>query len=220
MTPDRPRRRWLAVFPPLAVGLLAIGGGLTPKGLDQPITSTGRALEELSIASAHADRVFLTSTLIILGLGVLGSAFAAVATLTHHRRGETLATAGTGIALFGVVCGIAANMLVGVDLAGASQANVSRESAARVLAAINTALVSEALLVAYIAGLAIGSILIGIGLWQSRRVSRWLAAGFPITILIGGAAPPGAANVALTLPLAVVACFLATEIWRTSPAAT
>jgi hypothetical protein len=219
MTPDRPRRRWLAVFPLLAVGLLMVGGGLTSKGLDQPITGTGRALRELSIAAAHADRLFLTSTLIILGLGVLGAALAAIATLTHDRRGEAVATTGAGIALFGVVCGVAANMLVGIDLAGASQADVSQQSAARVLVAINTASVSEALLVAYVAGLAVGSVLIGIGLWQSQRVSRWLAAGVPLTVLIGGAAPPGPVNVVLTLPLALVMVLLAREVWRAAPAA-
>ena len=47
------RRRWLAIFPPLAIGLLMIGGGSTPAGLDHPILGTSTALAELPIAAAH-----------------------------------------------------------------------------------------------------------------------------------------------------------------------
>ena len=57
-------------------------------------------------------------------------------------------------------------------------------------------------------------ILTGIALWRSRAVARWVAIGFPVAMLIGGAAPPGILNVLLGLPLAVVMVVLADRIWR------
>jgi hypothetical protein len=206
--------RWLATVPPVAVGLLIAGGGLTPTGLDQPITSMHTALSELPIAEAHSERLYLASTLIIFGLGALGLSFVAIATLGRGTRGSTPAVWATAVGVIACFCGALANVLVGPDLAGAARANTTQQAAARILVSINTASIAYALLGAYLAGLAVASILIALALWRSQRIPRWLAVAFPISMLAAGAAPPGLRNVLLSIPLAIVMLLLARRIWR------
>jgi hypothetical protein len=215
MALDRGSRRWLALFPPIAVGLLITGGGLTPKGLDRPATSMHTALTQLPIAAAHADRLCVANMLIIFGLGALGVSFVGIATLAEGRRGAVVACWGAAIGGFACFCGAVVNVLVGIVLAGAGQSQTTTAAAARVLVSIDTAFVSYALLVAYLVGLLIASVLVGVALWRSQCVPRWLAVAFPITMIIGGAASPGLINVLLSLPLAVVMVMLARAIWRT-----
>lgn len=215
--PELRLHKWLTLAPLAAVGLLIAGGGLTPKGLDKPITSMRTALAELPIAATHADRLYLANTLIFLGLGILALAFIAIATLSRGRRGSAVASWGAGVGVVACFCGALVNVLVGLDLAGAAQARTTQDAAARVLVSTNTAFVSYVLLVAYLGGLAVASVLTGIGLWRGRRVSRWVAVGFPISVAFGGAAPPGPINVLLSIPLAVIMATLATEIWHTAP---
>jgi hypothetical protein len=190
------------------------GGGLTPKGLDRPATGMHTALTQLPIAAAHADRLYLANVLIIFGLAALGVSFVAVATLAEDGRGSVLAFWGAAIGGFACFCGAVVNVLVGIVLAGVAQTQTTPASAARVLVSIDTAFLSYALLVAYLVGLLIASVLIGFALWRSQGVPRWLAVAFPITMVIAGAASPGLINVLLSLPFAVVMVMLARAIWR------
>lgn len=212
MQTSESRRRWLAIFPPLAIALLAVGQALTPPGLDRPITSVDGALKELQIAAAHSGRLYLASLLVILGLGALGVSFAAIATLTRGRGAAigTVAAVVGGLACF---CGVIVNVLIGLDLAGAATADSGREAAAQVLVSTNTAFVSTALLVAYLGGVAIAVVLTGIALWRSGTVHRWVAVVFPVSVVLAAAAPPGPIAVLMHVPVAVVMVLLAVQIW-------
>jgi hypothetical protein len=211
-THDAPDGRWLAVFPVLAVGLLMLAGALIPKGLDRPITGVSAALEQLSIAAANPGRVYGAYALVVLGLGALAVAFVAIATLAR-QRGSAVAAWATTIGVFGCLCGTVTNVLVGIDLAGAASAHVTRASAAAVLVSTNTASISTAFLVAYVSGVLIAGVLTGVALWRSRAVPRWVAIAFPVALALGATAPSGIVNV-LSLPMAIVMVLLAARIWR------
>jgi hypothetical protein len=213
-TLDAPRNRWPAIFPPLAIVLLMAGGALTAKGLDRPVMDTDAALKQLQIAATHPGRLYLANLLIILGLGALGVSFVVIASLSEGRPGRTIAVAAGVIGGFACFCGAVVNVLVGIDLAGAATAHTTREAAAQVLVSTDTAFVSVALLVVYLSGLLVASILTGVALWRSRAVARWAAIGFPVGMLVGGAAPPGILNVLLGLPIGFVLVVLGQRIWR------
>ena len=205
--------RRLALFPPLAIGLLMLGGGLTPGGLDQPITGTRTALSELAIASMHPGRVFVASALIILGLAVLGVSFVVIAGLAGAPE-SGLASAAAVIGAVGCLCGIVVNVLFGLDLAGSAAAAASRGDAARILVSIGSAPGSIVFLAVYLGGVLVAGVLMGVALWRSRAVPRWVAVGFPACLAVGAAAPPGVANVLLSLPFAVVMVLIAVRIWQ------
>ena len=214
------RRPWWGVLPPLAIAFLLLGGALTPEGLDQPLSSVDRALQELPVAAAHSGRLYLANAVVLLGLGGLAVAFAAIATLAERGRGSSLAVLAAAVAGVACLSGVVVNVLVGLDLAGAADAHTSREAAAQVLASQNTAFVSVAFLVAYVGGLLLAAVLMGVALWLSRRVPRWLAVLFPVGLAVGAVAPPGLVGVLLTVPIAVVMVILGVHIWRAAdPAA-
>jgi len=206
-------RRLLAVFPPIAALLLAMGVALAPKGLNQPITGMDTALRELPIAAAHPGQLYVSSVLGIFGLGAMAVAFAAIATLARHR-GFGLARTAAAIGGFACLCGVVVAVLIGFDLAGAATADATTRAAARVLVSINTAWASTALLIAYVGGLVVASLLAGVALWRSRAVARWIAVAFPVSIAVAAWAPAGIIAVPLQVPVAVVMVVLATRIWR------
>jgi hypothetical protein len=187
---------------------------LTPKGLDRPATGTHTALTQLPIAAAHADRLYLASMLIIFGLGALVIAFVAIATLTEGRPGSAVAVWGAAIGGLACFCGAVVNIRVGIVLAGAVGPTRRPPRPRMSWYRIDTAFVSYALLTAYLAGLAIASVLTAVGLWHSQSVPRSLAVSFPIAMIIAGAASPGLTNLLLSMPLAAVMIMLAREIWR------
>jgi hypothetical protein len=208
------RRPWWGVLPPLAIVFLLLGGALTPEGLDQPLASVDRALQELPISSAHSGRLFLANALVLLGLGVLAVAFAAIATLSERCRGSSLAMLAAAVAGVACLSGVVVNVMVGLDLAGATDAHTSRQAAAQVLVSQNTAFVSDAFLVAYVGGLLLAAVLMGIALWLGGRVQRWLAVLLPVSLAVGAVAPPGLIGVLLTVPITVVMVILGVHIWR------
>jgi hypothetical protein len=213
---DATGARWLAMFPPIAVALLMLGGGLTPKGLDRPITGTGTALSELATASPHPGQVYLSSVLIILGLAALGVSFVVIALLAG-APGSRVATSAAAIGAIGCLSAVVVNVLFGIDLAGTAAASATRGDAARILVSIGTAPGSTAFLVVYLAGVLVAGILTGITLWRSRAVARWIAVGFPVCLALGSAAPAGIASVVLSLPFAVIMVLVSVRIWRTWP---
>jgi len=207
------RVRWFALFPPLAVALLMLGGALTPGGLDQPITGMRTALSELAIASTHPGQVFFTSALLILGLAALGVSFVVIAMLAGAPE-SAVADAAAVIGAIGCLCGVVVNVLFGLDLAGAAAASATRGDAARILVSTGTEPGSTLFLIVYFAGILVAGILTGIALWRSRKVPRLVAVGFPLLLALGAIAPPGVVNVVLTLPFAVIMVLLAVRIWR------
>ena len=213
-TPDAPRNRWLAIFLPVSIVLLMFGGALTATGLDRPVRDTASALKQLQIAAIHPGQLYVANLLIILGLGALGVSFVVIASLSLGRPGQTMAVAAGVLGGFACFCGAVVNVVLGIDVAGAATAHATRAAAAQVLVSTGTAFASVALLVVYLSGLLMASILTGIALWRSRTVGRAVAIAFPIGMIIGGAAPPGILNVLASLPLAVVLVVLADRIWR------
>lgn len=211
------RSRWLAIFPPAAIGLLMIGQLLTPTGLDQPIRSLTTARSELAVAASHADRLYVATCFILLGLGVMAVAFGAIATLCRPRGS---ATAVVAVALAGLasLCGVVTNSLVGLNLAGAAKAGAAlRDPAARVLFIANTTTPPTVAILAYVAGLATASVVMAVALWQAAT-PRWLAVLFPVTMIVGSVSPPGFVGMLVSVPFALVTIALAQRIWRSAGA--
>jgi hypothetical protein len=198
---------------PVSVALLLIGEALTPKGLDQQITSKSTALRMLPIAAKHANQLYASNALVIVGLGALGVTFAGIATLIK-TRGSAIATAAAVIG--GIACffGAVVNVLVGFNLAAASRAHITHEDAARFLVTTFNADITKGLLVGYLLGLLLATILMGIALWRSRSASRWSVIVFVIGSAVAGIAPPGIISVPLSLPFTAVMVMLAFRIWQ------
>lgn len=208
------RRRLLALTLPLAAGLLLVGQALMPKGLDHLI-SASRAAKELPIATAHSGRLYAANLLVVFGLGVLGVSFAAIATLVQRRGAVVAAVAGL-IGGFAGFCGAIVNILIGYDLAAAAVAHTSRPAATQVLISANRGAAFDVLLVGYLGGVVVATVLIGIALWRSRAVPVWLTVLFVATVALAGSAPAGPVSVPLQLPFTAVAVALAVRIRRGS----
>jgi hypothetical protein len=208
------RTRILALFLPLAAALLVVGEALTPKGLDHPI-SMSRALNELPIAEANSGRLYLSNLLVIFGLGALGVAFVAMATLVRERSSSiaTAAALAGGLAGF---CGGLANVLVGYDLAAAAVARTTSGAAIQVLVSANRGWTFDVIFVCYLGGLVSATLLMAVAFWRSHVVPRWLTALFVLGVALGAAAPAGIASVPLQLPITVALIALSLRIWRTT----
>jgi hypothetical protein len=209
------RGRVLAVCLPAAITLLTLGEALTPQGLDKPLSTTSSALTALSIASAHASRLYVSNLLVIKGLGVFGVWFAAIAMLIRGR-GSTFATAAAVIGGVASLFGVVTNVLIGYVLAAASTAHTARGDATQVLVSANTSALWYVFLVTYIGGLLLATILIAIALWRSGIVRRWLPALFVVGIVVGALAPLGFIAIPMMLPLAVAMAPLAVRLWQTT----
>jgi hypothetical protein len=207
------RSRVLAAFLPISAALLLIGEALMPKGLDQIITTKSTALTVLPIAAEHTNQVYIAFVMVICGLGALAVAFSSIATLVRGR-GATLATTAAVLWGFSLFCGVMANVLVNYNLAATATAHLSRDVAARYLVATFTSWPGKAIVVGYLGGLVVASILMLIALWQSRSVPRWLIFLFAIGLTLGATAPPGPISIALQLPFAAAMILLASRIWQ------
>jgi MFS family permease len=209
---QRSRRRSLAVFPPLAIGLLMVGQLVMPPGLDQPIRTLGTAQAELMAASQHVGRLYGATLLILLGLAALATAFAAIATLCG-TRGATLAIAAAVVAALACVCGIAVNSLVSLNLAGTTRSGSVPSEAALLLVSVNSGPTATGILVGYVGGLASASVLMAVALWRAG-IGHWLALLLPVCLVLGSVSPPGLVGVLLSLPIAVVMVLIARKIWE------
>ena len=209
---QRIRGRPLAVFPPLAIGLLMVGQLVMPPGLDQPIRTLRAAQAELMTASQHVDRLYGATLLILLGLGALAAAFAAIATLCG-TRGTALAIAAALVAALACVCGIAVNSLVSLNLAGATRSGSPPPGADLLLVSVNSGPAATGILVGYVGGLAAAGVLMAMALWRAG-IGRWLALLLPVCLVLGSLSPPGLVGVLLSLPIAIVMVLLARKIWK------
>jgi MFS family permease len=202
----------MAVFPPLAIGLLMVGQVVMPPGLDQPIRGVETAQAELMTAGQHVARLYLATLLILLGLGALAAAFAAIATLCG-TRGTALGLAAALVAALACVCGIAVNSLVSLNLAGATRSGSTPSEAALLLVSVNTGPTATGILVGYVGGLTAASVLMAVGLWRAG-IGHRLALLFPVCLVLGSVSPPGPVGVLLSLPIALVMVLLARKIWQ------
>jgi hypothetical protein len=211
----RIRQRILALFLPLAAVLYISAEALNPKGTDIPILTMGDALKVLPIAAQHPGQLYLSGSLSLLALGALAVSWAAIATLVRGR-GAVLATAAALLGAVGAFCGALVNVLVGVNLAAAATAPISREAAGRFLVTSFHSGFGDVFMDVYIVGIYLAPVLMGIALWRSRSVPRWLAvlfvAGLELAQEVPSAGPVRV--VLLMLPFAVAMVLLAVRTWQ------
>jgi hypothetical protein len=215
----RTRQRVLAVFLPVTAALYIGAEGLNPKGTDQVIQTTATALKVLPIAASHPAQLYVSGTLSILALGALAVSYMAIASLVRNR-GSVVATVAALIGGLAAFCGAIINVFVGVNLAAAATAHVSRAAAARFLVTTFDSGFGHLFLYFYFAGIPIAAVLMGVALWRSRSVPRWLAVLFPVTLIVAQLVPSAgiAVVVLLMLPFAVAMVLLAARIWQAAAA--
>lgn len=210
----RTRQRILAVFLPVAAVLYLSSAGLNPKGSDQIITTTATAYKLLPIAAKHPTQLYLSGSLSLLALGALAVAYAAIATLVRGR-GAALATIAALFGGLGMFAGAILNVLVGFNLAAAASAHIPRAAAARFLVTTFNSGAGQIFLYGYLAAEYIGPVLMGIALWRSRNVPRWLAVLFVLGLEIAEAQSSDAIiSVLFMLPFLVAMVVLAARIWQ------
>ena len=211
----RSRQRVLAVFLPLTALLYIATEATNPKGVDQVITTSAIAAKVLPIAQQHTTQLYIAGTLSLFALAALAVSFAAIATMVRER-GSTLATVAALLGGVGYLCGIVANVFVGINLAMVASAHIPQEAAAQVLITTFRSGVDQALFAVYAGAEYIAPILMCIALWRSRCVPRWLALLFVVGTEIAQQVPSaGPVKVVLLMaPFGVALVLLAIRIWQ------
>jgi hypothetical protein len=138
-----------------------------------------------------------------------------------RKRGSTAATVAALIGGFGAFCGAIVNVFVGINLAAAATAHVTREAAARFLITNFNSGPGQAFTGVYAFSEYLAPIIMGVALWRSRRVPRWLAVLFVVGFeLAEQTASVGLAKVVLLMaPFAVAMVLLAVQIWKADESA-
>jgi len=210
----RMRQRVLALFLPLTAVLYLCAEGFNPKGTDKVIGTAADAFKVLPIAAMHPAQLYVSGSLSLLALGALAVSYAAIATLVRGR-GSALATVAALIGGIGAFCGALVNVLVGVNVAAAATAHMTREAAASFLVTTFNSGFEHVFSAVYFAGIFVAPVLMGIALWRSRSVPRWLAVLFTVGLEIAQQVPSaGPVLVVLfMLPFAVAMVLLAARIW-------
>ncbi|HEY5018329.1 MAG TPA: hypothetical protein VIJ82_32525 [Streptosporangiaceae bacterium] len=217
----RIRLRLLAGFLPATAVLYVAAEALNPRGTDQVITSTAVALRVLPVAASHSAQLYLSGSLTVLALGGLAVSYAAIAALVT-RRGWVLATVAALLGALGAFAGAMVNVLAGVNLAAAASAHMSEQAAARFLVTSFHSAPSQMAVYAYFLSEYAAPVVMGLALWRSRSVPRWLAVLFTAGLEIAETQGSGGPKVVLfMLPFAVAMVLLAARIWQAaaSPAA-
>jgi hypothetical protein len=211
---SRIRQRILALFLPIAAVLYIGGEAVSPKGTDQVITTAATAFKVLPIAARQSTQLYLASSFVLLGLGALAVSYAAIATLVRDR-GSALATIAALLGGLGAFCGAIVNVIAYPGLAAAATAHVSRDAAAKVLVAGFSSGFGHAFLYVYFVSEYLAPLLMGIALWRSRNVPRWLAALFFIGLEVAeGMSSMGPIVILSMLPFAAAMVLLAARIWQ------
>jgi hypothetical protein len=211
----RSRQRVLALFLPIAAVLYVGCEALTPRGTDQPVTTTPVALRLLAIAARHPSRVYVAGAMALLGLGALAVSYAAIAALVRGR-GSVLATVAALVGGAGAFCGALANVLVFPNLAAAATAHMTRGAAAQFLVTTFNSGFGHGFLYAYVIGEYAAPVLMGVALWRSRSVPRWLAVLFAVGVEVAEQASSAGPVVVISvmLPFAVALVLLSVRIWQ------
>ncbi len=210
----RIRLRVLALFPPVAAILYIGCEALTPRGTDQLIMTTATAFRLLAIAGRHPGQLYAAGSLGLLGLGAVAVSYAAIAALVR-ARGSALATTAALVGGLGAFCGALVNVLVFPNLAAAATAHLSRGAAAQFLVTSFSSGFGRGFLYAYLAGQYIAPVLMGVALWRSRSVPRWLAVLFAAGLEVAQqASSAGPVVIVYMLPFAAAMVLLAVRIWR------
>ena len=212
----RTRRRVLALFLPVAAVLYIGGEAVSPKGTDQVVTTAAVAFKVLPIAAQHQTQLYLASALVLFGLGALAVSYGAIATLVRDR-GSALATVAALLGGLGAFCGAIVNVVVYPSLAAAASAPVSRRAAANLLVTAFNSEFGHVFTYLYFVSEYLAPLLMGIALWRSRAVPRWLAALFFVGLLVAELMESyGPIVILYMLPFAAAMVVLAARIWTTS----
>jgi len=210
----RARQRLLALFLPITAVLYVSAEAMDPKGTDQVVTTTAGGVRLLAIAARHSAQLYVAGALSLLGLGALAVSYAAIAGLVRNR-GWVVATVATLLGGLGAFCGAIINVLVGVNLAAAATAHVSRDAAARYLVTSFGSTFAHLFSLAYFASEYAAPVLMGFALWRSRSVPRWLAVLFAAGLEAAEAqSAKGPVVVWFMLPFAAAMFLLGARIWR------
>jgi Domain of unknown function (DUF4386) len=210
----RIRQRVLALFLPIAAVLYIGAEALSPKGTDQVITTTTTALQVLAIAARHPVQLYVAGALALLALGAVAVSYAAIAVLVRSR-GSALATVAALTGGVGAFCGALVNVLVFPDVAAAATAHLTRGAAAQFLVTIFNSGFGHVFLYAYFIGQHVAPVLMGVALWRSRSVPRWLAVLYIIGLEVAQQQSSGGPVVVLfMLPFAVAMVLLAARMWQ------
>ena len=209
------RRRMMAVALPITAALYIGAEGLDPRGTDKLVTTTAVAYKVLPIAAKHSTQLFVSGSLSELALGGVAVSYAAIAMLVR-KRGSTAATIAAVIGVIGAFCGAVVNVFVGINLAAAATAHVTQDAAARVLIANFNSGPGQAFTDVYAFEEFFAPVIMGIALWRSHTVPRWLAvlfaAGFE---LAQQTASVGIVKVVLLIaPFAVAMVLLSIRLWH------
>jgi hypothetical protein len=213
--PAQTRQRMLALALPVTAALYIAAEGVNPQGTDRIVTTTAVAYKVLPIAAKHSTQLFVAGTLSELALGAVAVSYAAIATLVR-KRGSTGATIAVLIGGMGAFCGAIVNVLVGINLAAAATAGVTQDAAARILISNFKSGPGQAFTDVYAFGEFVGPIIMGVALWRSRSVPRWLAILFAFGFeLAEQTASVGIAEVVLLMaPFALAMVLLSIRIWQ------
>jgi hypothetical protein len=208
------RKRVLAVFLPVAAAAYIGGEALSPKGTDQVLTTTGTAVRVLNTAGQHPAQLYLASSLVLLGLGALAVSYGAIATLVTGR-GSLLATIAALLGGLGAFCGAIVNVVAYPVLAAAATSHAPRDDAAKVLVTVFNSGFGHIFMYVYFASEFLAPLLMGMALWRSRTVPRWLAALFFVGLAVAeGMGSFGPIVIVFMLPFAAAMVLLAARIWQ------
>jgi Domain of unknown function (DUF4386) len=211
----RTRQRMFALVLPLTAALYIGAEGIDPKGTDQIVTTTAIALKVLPIAANHHTQLYISGSLSELALGAVAVSYGAIAMLVR-QRGSTAATIAVLLGGIGAFCGAIVNVFVGLNLAAAASAHMSHDAAAQFLVTNFNSGPGQTFTAVYAFSEFVAPIIMGVALWRSRHVPRWLAAlfaaGFVLAEQTGSVGLP---RVILQMaPFALAIVLLAIRIWR------
>jgi hypothetical protein len=212
--PSRVRLRLLAILLPLTAVLYGGAEALDPKGTDRLVNTAAVAFGVLPVAARHSAQLYVSGSLTIAALGALAVSYAAIAWLVRGR-GWVLATVAALLGGLGAFCGAIVNVLVGVNLAAAASAHMTREAAAQFLVTSFNSAPSQAFTYCYFFTEYTAPVVMGFALWRSRTVPRWLAVLFTAGLEIAEAqSAQGPVVIWFMLPFAAAMVLLAARIWQ------
>jgi hypothetical protein len=210
------RQRILAVFLPITAVLYVSAEALDPKGTDQLVTTTATGLKLLAIAAKHPTQLYVAGTLSVLALGALAVSYAAIA-IPVRGRGWVVATVAAILGAVGAFCGAIINVLVGVNLAATATARISADAGARFLVTSFNSGPGHLFTYLYFVSEYTAPIVMGVALWRSRSVPRWLAVLFVVGFEVAEAqSSKGAVVILFMLPWAIAMVLLAARIWQSA----
>ncbi len=168
----------------------------------------------LAIAAKHPTQLYIAGTCAVLGLGALAVSNAAIATLTRDR-GAAVATIAALIGSIGAFCGAIINVMVFPNLAAAATAHTTPDAAAQFRATTFNSGFGHGFEYAYFIGIYVAPLLMGIALWRSRAVPRWLAVLFFAGLEVAQQQiSAGPVVILYRLPFATAMILLAARIWQ------